>query len=626
MKTDNKLPKYAIGTRMAKSLGYQQPNYVGSQQFSSTPGKDLQPEINTIKSNIIPNGLNKLTSGSQFVLDFLKSGVPAATSTTINTGSPVWGSIPTAGSKMTGDLASQFGTGTTKYATTAFDTSGSAAEKVVENTAGGAAKTGINTLGAVMGGIGTVYGLADMGMQLAHNKDHRSAGEMRDYMTTNTYTTDLGNTYTLKSGLDAGAELDYASKQKTAKNVNFTTSAIGTGLSAGTLLSALGVGSSILGPIGAGIGLVGGLMALGLGLGDSEEDTKQAIKDVGDSVAMENRMSESLARNADTKQGFYNNKSKAAKGKLPVYTNGKINARVSNGEIQGNLEEGWAFQYPGKPNNRDEIKTHVGKKDYIISNKYVPYVKSTGDVIGALAMQDMDNNNKNSFKCGKLPKYYGGTPLQTILASAPHLGALLSNWGEYNRLKNSNTSTPVEEISDLGANNVASEMMADQIDYRPYLNDMMKMYRQAGYDSRNQIGLGVGGRMVQQSDLFNKMLAQRGSIIDKINEINRGQRNAAREMRFKNYLNMQNLKHDSWWKREVENMQKQGSLNNLMAQIPANIYNIGSSWANNVSSILQHKAAMDIAERNADIYDKKVSNDAEIAKIRAKYLNDLPIG
>lgn len=74
------------------------------------------------------------------------------------------------------------------------------------------ARTTLSTLGTALAGIGTVYGGIDMGMQIASNKDHRTAADMRNTLTTNTYTTNYGNTYTTHTGLDRSAELDYARK------------------------------------------------------------------------------------------------------------------------------------------------------------------------------------------------------------------------------------------------------------------------------------------------------------------------------------------------------------------------------------------------------------------------------
>lgn len=609
MKRKKKLPKFALGTRMPRSLGYQ-PNYgIGNTQFTSTPGESLVPETKTVRQNIIPNALNKLTSTSQFALDGLKSMFPSTVGATASINNAA---INAAAAGGVGARLSQPGAGA-DYMGSMFP--GSVSTNTTTNAGTQAASKSINALGGVLGGIGTVYGLADMGMQLAHNKDHRTAGDMRNYMTTNTYTTDLGNQYKLTTGLDRGAELDYADAQKLSKNVNFTTSAIGTGLSLGTMLAALGAGGSVLGPIGAGAGLLGGLAAYALGFGDTKEDVKQAMKDIEDSTAREGRMSESLAKSADAKQGFYSNSAGAANGKLPAYRNGKPNARVSNGEVIGSFKNGWVERVPGKPNNNDTNERYLPRDAFVITNKYglSDYAAATGDYMGALYAQDMLMRNKgNGYKCGKLPKYYDGTPLQAVLAAIPHLGALTSIWGEHNRLKNASTYTPTEEINDNGVSDIASRMMANKLSARPQLNMANKLLFQNAYNVRNNVGAGPGGRMIQYSDLFNKALGFKGGIITDTDKYNIGLTNEALQLQAKNKMDTRQLQHDAWWRSNADRNQKIGSLNNLLSSIGPNLYTVGSSLANNLSGILQAGEANKIQKELAAIYGAKTKSEQEL--------------
>ena len=604
--------------------------------MTSTPGQSLYPDIQTTKANTIPSALNKLQTTSSFALDALKSArglAPignAAGSSVISYGGNVAGN--TVGN-IAGDLASQFGTGTTRYASTFAGNTGALGEAVgdqliEQGTKQAATKTGLGTLGTVMAGIGTAYGLTDLGMQLAANKDHRNAGQMRDTLTTNTYTTDLGNQYTTHGGVNVGNELNYAKAQRRSRNLNFTASAIGTGASAGALigsLAATGAAAGSVAPgigtaIGAGVGLLGGGIAYLAGLGNTEEATREAANTLTDSVTMENKMSESIAKSLDAKQGFYGRTKSgslsAANGKRPIHArNGYGNAMVSHGEVIGNLNEGWAYREPGVPDNNDTLKRHIAKDDFVISNKYglSDYAASTGDLVGALQLQDMlmKYNRGKGYKCGKLPKYYDGTPMQTIAASVPHFGAILSNWMQANALKNSDRRTQIEPISDLGASNVAAEMMGDQIDARPLLRIADQDLASMLYRNSREVGLGHGGRMVRGVDLFDKGLRYKSDILNKIQQQNLAQRNAARELKFKNYLDMRNLKHSSWWKTEAEKLQKEGAYNNLMAQIPLNLYNIGSSWASNLSNIWQNNTAMNIEQQKANDLGYKYSTDAQ---------------
>ena len=219
------------------------------------------------------------------------------------------------------------------------------------------------------------------------NKSYRSPGQMRDTLTKNIYTTDYGNQYVNYGGLDQAAEMQYADRNKLNKNVNFTASAVGTGLSLGSLLAATGLAGSWAGPIGAGVGLLGGLAAYGLGFGDTEDETRQAMKDITNSAAMEGRQSESSARDKDIKAQFLSGEASASKGKRPAFTsNGyskgkKVNAKGSVGEAMGQIDPKTKqvvslTRIPGKrtKNNAfaDTVDLNVNDDTYIVTNKKIP--------------------------------------------------------------------------------------------------------------------------------------------------------------------------------------------------------------------------------------------------------------
>lgn len=584
---------------MPTSLGYQ-PNYgIGNVQYNSTPGQSIEPDVRALKDNTVPSTINKGTQYGSFITEALKNTTPMITS---------------ASRKAVGNyLANTFNEAlATQNIKAGIDgTITSAAPQV-------GYKTALNTAGKAIAGIGAAYGLADMGFQIANNQNHRSAGQMRDTLTTNTYTTNLGNTYTTRGGVNRSSELDYARAQKLNKNLNFTTSAIGTGAAIGSFFPGAGTA------IGAGIGGLVGLGANLLGFGDTEEETRRQMDLLTDVVSMENRMAESQALDKDAKQGFYGRTKSgslgAANGKRPIHArNGYGNAMVSHGEVIGNLNEGWAYREPGVPDNNDTLKRHIAKDDFVISNKYglSDYAASTGDLVGALQLQDMlmKYNNGKGYKCGKLPKFDDGfwnnSTAQAILASVPHIGALTSLWQERNRLKNADLSTPSEPITDMGAGNIASQIIGDQMDARPYLNQANDLYRQANWDATRNVGLGYGGRMVAKSDIFNKMLNYQGDVLRKIDEYNRGQRNAGRELQFKNIQDLRSMYHNSYWKRRQEQIAKISSYNNLMSQLPVNIYNVGSSWASNLSNIYQQKQSNDIQKEIAKTYGWKTKQEAE---------------
>lgn len=509
---------------MPTSLGYQ-PNYgIGGQQISSTPGQNLYPEIQTTRQNTIPSALNKLQTNSSFALETLKnlkSFVPATSA--VNTAASGFGaSLASSGVK---DVSNVIGN----------------INSIGQRGVGQAAsKVGLNSLGAITAGIGTVYGLTDMGMQFAANKDHRSAGQMRDTLTKNVYTTDLGNQYTKYGGVNLGNELKYARAQRASRNLNFTASSIGTGMSAGALAGiAAGSAFPIVGTaVGAGAGaLLGGLAYLA-GFGDTEEETRQAAQDVTDATTMEGRMSESLAKSKDAQQGFYGRTKSgslgAANGKRPIHArNGYGNAMVSHGEVIGNLNEGWAYREPGVPDNNDTLKRHIAKDDFVISNKYglSDYAASTGDLVGALQLQDMlmKYNNGKGYKCGKLPKFEGGYWDRALLA-IPNIAQILAATQQYNKDKNMPVEAPAVTPDYSSARDQAYAILGDMIPSRPYMNMIDDEVARNKYAISRMPGMGMGGRAVLMDSADKTGLNEKTKQLLNIDEHNRVRRETARKL------------------------------------------------------------------------------------------------
>ena len=150
----------------------------------------------------------------------------------------------------------------------------SSAGNVAESAGATAGKTVFNAAGKAIGVIGGAYGLANMAMDFAHNKDHRTAANMWDTVNTSTYTTDKGNSYNTYSAPNLQAELDYASAQKTSKNVNNTINAVGTGAAIGGTIGSIvpGIGNVVGTVVGSGIGALYGLGSWLFGFGDTYED------------------------------------------------------------------------------------------------------------------------------------------------------------------------------------------------------------------------------------------------------------------------------------------------------------------------------------------------------------------
>jgi hypothetical protein len=107
---------------------------------------------------------------------------------------------------------------------------------------------------------------------------------MANTLTTNTYTSDRGNSYKELAGFNRDAELAYERANRTSKNVGNIVNGIGTGAALGSVIGNLP--GAIIG--GAG-GLLYGLGSMLFGFGDNEEEVRQNAINTENYMAMFNR-------------------------------------------------------------------------------------------------------------------------------------------------------------------------------------------------------------------------------------------------------------------------------------------------------------------------------------------------
>ena len=626
-KNKRKLPRYWLGTRKPTSLGYQ-PNFgIGNAQFSSVKGEDIAPETRALRSSTITNALNKLMQGSQTPLSVISNMKGAASSAA---GSAAVGLSQHANTIR--QALSFAGLGDVgEAASTAL---AQQAREAASKGAASAGKTALGTTGTALGAIGTLYGLTDMGFQIANAGDHRTARDMRNTLTTNTYTTPGGNQYTEYGGVDQQAELQYERAQRRSKDLNFAATSIGTGAAAGATIGAL-AGSSV--PVlGTAIGAAGGLIVGGLGsllgLFDNSEEIEKETKMLADVTSMQNRQSRANALNLDINKGFYD-RGQAAKGKMPKYSKGKANAMVSNGETIGQFKDGssgeldYAYVVPGKVTKNtafaDTKKTHLKDKEFVLSNNEMPgtglsysqYANITGDYMTPLIVQDMMNRNKYNqngtlkAKCGKMPKYNIGRWGDYALSTLPHLGSVLTNLYQYNRVKNAEEYAPTITTEAPAAQNYINRMMAERIDPRQYLNRSLLNYNQAAWNARRTPGMGLGGRMVMLDSLAKAKQAQDADTMLKIDEANRTQRNRGYEagINLDKYLSEINTKNA--WNKYAYRQQAHGQKETWLAQYLKNTDQGLINAAGDALRTSQYHQAMDNQQRELDIWQSKVGLD-----------------
>lgn len=613
-----RLPKYWLGTRMPASLGYQPNQGAGNVSYSTTRGEDFTAEANASRANILPSAFNRLQQSTTPLLNMFQNTVKSAASGATALGSTA-SAMAAANSIAAGGVGARLAAGgTADYMGSMF--AGTPAATSSTGSAAGSAgatatRTALNAAGKALGIVGATYGAANMAMDFIHNQDHRTAADMWDTVNTSTYTTDKGNTYNTYSAPNLQAELDYASSQKTSRNLNNTINAAGTGAAIGSVI-APGIGTLIGGAAGALYGLGSWLF----GFGDTYEDVVNEYKKTQDVAALKSLQSEASAKNKDVRQGFYersnDTKAGAAKGKAPVYTpegpsNKKATAKVSNGEVIGNFEDGYVSRVPGEKNNKDTKYANLKNSDFVISNKFglSDYAAATGDYVGALKMQDMlMKQYRNKAKNGKLPKCVNGWG-DYALSTLPHLGSVLTNLSQYHRVKNAEEYAPTITTEAPAAQNAINQMMAERIDPRQYLNRTLLNYNQAAWNARRTPGMGLGGRMVMLDSLARAKQAQDADTMLRIDEANRAQRNKGYEARINldRFLAEQNTKNA--WMQHAYRQQAHGQKETWLAQYLKNMDQGLINAASDALRTSQYHQAMANQQRELDIWEQKVNAD-----------------
>lgn len=219
-----------------------------------------------------------------------------------------------------------------------------------------------------------------------------------------------GFTYQRQNAVNGALQMDELSKENTANTLKTAT--------AGATLGAS------FGPIGAGIGFLGGGILGLIGGGARKRELLNQIKTAKLNTSAFNNYSFASGQSDFLTQDYntrYDNSQddliyQAAKGKMPG--EGKPNAMVSNGEIIGHVDqEGDVIEAKrvgrGK-DNKDTVPVHLkgGDRSFVITNKggISDYVAATGDVKGGLQMQKnmKEYQRYKQLWNGKLPGFAKG--------------------------------------------------------------------------------------------------------------------------------------------------------------------------------------------------------------------------
>ena len=609
MKRKNKLPKYWLGTAKPLSMGYQQNRGVGDTLTSTTTGQSIQPEVNAMRRSQVPNAISKFAGASQYPMQVLQNlkTIPITTTTTL---APTFTSAAAASIAPTSSLANNLAsmTGGKLLSGYGMQQVGQQAGKTVTTNLG--TQQILSTAGKVAGALGTAYGAYNVYNDIANADEHRSAGQMLGTRGVDTITTAEGNTYKQYGAIDAGAERAYERQQRTGKQVGLAMDSLGFGASLGGLVG--GLPGMLIG--GAGGLLVGGIADL-LGFGNNEDEVQEAINLATAQTARQNRQARAVAEDADMKSQFAN---RAANGKRPVWTPAglvgkKATARVSNGEVIGNFQNGLVTRVPGQKNNKDTKLANLKDNDFVISNKYglSDYAAATGDYAGALSLQEILMNgmrNSKGYKCGKLPKFAGGT-WDTVFSMIPHGLSLASNIAQYNRAKAADTYAPDTYVDNAEGAKAVNELANLRYDARPYYTEALRGLNQANWDGRRQVALGAGGRAILQNANFNQYLNNLAKINAQENEANAGYRtayaNALANLGARNQqLRIQSAAQKHQWMQQA-NAARENQMAQYLKNIDTNLLNMASEymkWG-------QYNDSKEAQNKMLSLYQQQVDND-----------------
>ena len=603
-KINKKLPKYEFGTFKKLPAGYQQANSLGDSTFNVQPGvSNIKSDVDTMRKGQTAYTIAKFGQGAKYLLPALQNLSPI---TSITGASAI---------NNAGGFSNLVSKGATPFVSGVDKVSGLPTEIGLKAAKGSNFGTALNTAGKVAAGLGIAHSVGDaLFNTIPGASQHRTASDMDDTISRSTYTTAGGNTYTTYGNPDLKSELEYGKQQATQSRLGLASDAAGA-VSSALALSGVGAPLSLISyPITFAATL--GLGSL-FGFGDNSDEIEHEARKLADVNAGRNRMNQSVAESKDIEMG------RAANGKMPGFHNGKANARVSNGEIVGNFKDGY-FRVPGGKNNEDNVKTHLGKQDFVISNKHglSDYAWLTGDIPGALAAQSylQKTGQMNKYKNGRLPKYEGGRWSDAIFSMIPHGISLASNIAQYNRAKNADIYAPDFYVENPEGVKAVNTLASLRFDADPYYREAQRGLNQANWDTRRLVSLGIGGRAIMQNANYAQYLNGLRDITKTYNEAN----NAYAEK----YANaLANLGATNQGRRMQANAQRHQFLQqanaareNWMAQYRKNIDQNLLNAASEYMKWGQYNDSLGIQNKMLELYDRQAKTDELKANA---YINSL---
>lgn len=607
-KINKKLPKYEFGTFKKLPAGYQQANSLGDSTFNVQPGvSSIKSDGDAMRKGQTAYAIAKFGKGAQYLLP------------TVQNLSPITSITGASAINNAGGFSNLVSKGATPFVSGVDKVSGLPTEIGLKAAKGSNFGTALNTAGKVAAGIGIAHSVGDaLFNTIPGASQHRTASDMDDTISRSTYTTAGGNTYTTYGNPDLKSELEYGKQQATQSRLGLASDVAGT-VSSALALSGVGAPLSLISyPLA--FAATFGLGSL-FGFGDNSDEIEHEARKLADVNAGRNRMNQSVAESKDIEMG------RAANGKMPGFHNGKANARVSNGEVIGNFKDGY-FRVPGGKNNEDNVKTHLGKQDFVISNKHglSDYAWLTGDIPGALAAQSylQKTGQMNKYKNGRLPKFDDGTKRRWAdyaISIAPHFGSFaFNNLPQLLRAQNANTNVPDFYVENPEGAKAVNTLASLRFDANPYYREAQRGLNQANWDARRLVGLGIGGRAIMQNANYAQYLNGIRDITKMYNEAN----NSYKEK----YANaLANLGATNQGRRMQANAQRHQLLQqanaakeNWIAQYRKNIDQNLLNAASEYMKWGQYNDALGIQNKMLNLYDRQAKTDELKANA---YINSL---
>lgn len=640
----NKIPAYDLANKI--SSGYQFGDSFNQGQETITQGDDINGDIATTKSSMLPQAASKIGTYASLLGDGLKSGFSAMNAAK--------SAATSAGQQFTRQAANQ------------------------------SFRKGLGTMGTVAGVAGAALGTFDMIKGIAGMSNNIPS--MQDLQQrSSTFTNNIGGyTYDGYGGLDSSKEVDLLKAKNRSAKLNNTLSGAGAGASMGSLFGPLGMG--IGAAAGAITGFIGSLFGQSskdklynkinkLNLAQSNYNTQNfsdaSTKNIQNEFAQSHSQSDGLY-NADYGLDLSSIVGNASAGYGKVFDAdgehcGERKGRIGKGESIVNLAEGKAAYVDKGVKRADDQYTSVeqGDDNIILGNDidwktgqsfadqaapYSKYVQHLNDIEKkvqsgkgnketkelnqkqlTLAKQEPMNVLKELGKrqdmqhkiTGSIPGYSdrgmdGYIPMydrgfSPYITTIPYILSMPMANQQYNMYKNAIPTARDSYAPNMQASQALSQMANIKADPYSAINSSRQDYRHSMYNLMQNGGITPGQRMAQQAALNNNYMRTKADIYNQANEQNNKYRQAYASALMNAGSEDAKMRQQA---NQIRNEQEANAyatrLRGMESGIQSRI-NMMSALAGNLFNIRQAQSAEKQNEFMRNLYDRQMNVEEYLA-------------